>query len=59
MAAGAIFLQMLKAKGIEIGTHVAQMQEFMDAPFADEEAELRAQLLSLEEMCIRDSLSAA
>ena len=41
VAAGAIFLQMLKAKGIEIGTHVAQMQELMDAPFADEEAELR------------------
>ncbi len=38
VAAGAIFLQMLKAKNIEVGTHVAQMQEIMDEPFAQEEA---------------------
>lgn len=62
VAAGAIFLQMLKAKGIEVGTHVAQMQELTDAPFADEEAGLRAQLLSLEDQylaCLSDSTRTA
>ena len=62
VAAGAIFLQMLKAKGIEVGTHVAQMQELTDAPFADEEAELRAQLLGLEDQylaCLSDSTRTA
>ncbi|MSA70237.1 chorismate synthase [Holdemania massiliensis] len=59
VAAGAIFLQMLKSKGIEVGTHVSQMQEIMDEPLADDEILLRKQLLALEDQylaCIQDSV---
>ena len=48
VAAGAIFLQMLKSKGIEVGTHVSQMQEIMDEALAADEILLRKQLLALE-----------
>lgn len=59
VAAGAIFLQMLKSKGIEVGTHVSQMQEIIDEPLADDEIMLRKQLLALEDQylaCIQDSV---
>ena len=59
VAAGAIFLQMLKSKGIEVGTHVSQMQEIIDEPLADDEIVLRKQLLALEDQylaCIQDSV---
>ena len=59
VAAGAIFLQMLKSKGIEVGTHVSQMQEMMDEPLAADEILLRKQLLALEDQylaCIQDSV---
>lgn len=59
VAAGAIFLQMLKSKGIEVGTHVSQMQEIMDEPLAADEILLRKQLLALEDQylaCIQDSV---
>ena len=59
VAAGAIFLQMLKSKGIEVGTHVSQMQELMDEPLAADEILLRKQLLALEDQylaCIQDSV---
>lgn len=50
---------MLKSKGIEVGTHVSQMQEIMDEPLADDEILLRKQLLALEDQylaCIQDSV---
>ena len=59
VAGGAIFLQMLKSKGIEVGTHVSQMQEIMDEPLAADEILLRKQLLALEDQylaCIQDSV---
>lgn len=59
VAAGAIFLQMLKSKGIEVGTHVSQMQEIMDEPLAADEIVLRKQLLALEDQylaCVQDSV---
>lgn len=59
VAAGAIFLQMLKSKGIEVGTHVSQMQEIIDEPLAADEILLRKQLLALEDQylaCIEDSV---
>lgn len=59
VAGGAIFLQMLKSKGIEVGTHVSQMQEIIDEPLADNEIVLRKQLLALEDQylaCIQDSV---
>lgn len=59
VAGGAIFLQMLKSKGIEVGTHVSQMQEIIDEPLADDEIVLRKQLLALEDQylaCIQDSV---
>ena len=53
---------MLKAKNIEVGTHVAQMQEIMDEPFAQEEVASRHQLRALEDQylaCLSDSVREA
>ena len=47
VAAGAIFLQMLEARGILIGTHVLRIQHISDQPLAQVEETLRNQLLQL------------
>lgn len=47
VAAGAICQSVLAAKGVRIGTHLARCAGIPDAPFAEEEAALAAQLDAL------------
>lgn len=47
VAAGAIFLQMLQEKGIDVGTHLTQLQEIHDLPFSCDETEMRSQIKQL------------
>ena len=47
VAAGAIFLDMLAAKGVCVATHLAQCGGVSDAPFSDDPDELRRQMAAL------------
>ena len=48
VAAGSIFVQLLRSKGVWIGTHLAQCAGVADEPFAGEGAVLSSQLEALE-----------
>lgn len=48
VAAGAICMQVLRDKGIRIGTHISALHGIADTPFAAEEAALLRQLSALE-----------
>lgn len=47
-AAGGICLQVLKAKGISIGTHICRLENLFDKPFSPEAAELLGEISLLE-----------
>lgn len=49
VAAGAIFIQILRDKGIELLTHVKELHGVADEPFSGEEETLRKQLERLRE----------
>lgn len=49
VAAGAIALQILKQKGIMIGTHIEVCHGIQDDPFAQDPKDLEAQLAQLDE----------
>ena len=49
VAVGAICMQILKVKGIEIGTHIARMKQITDTSFAIHEQALRDQITALDE----------
>lgn len=49
VAAGAIALQILKTKGITIGTHIEKLHGIYDDSFASNEAKLQTQLTELEQ----------
>lgn len=48
VAAGAIALQMLKSKGIEVGTHIQQLHRIHDVPFSEDVDLARKQIQTLE-----------
>lgn len=48
VAAGAICLQVLRQKGIVIGSHILQLHGIEDRPFSTEETGLRQEILSLD-----------
>ena len=49
VAAGAICLQILKAKGIYIGTHIARLQQISDVPFGNTETEILAGIHAVDD----------
>lgn len=49
VAAGAIALQILKSKGIEIGTHINFLHSINDEPFSEDESILKEQIASINE----------
>ena len=49
VAAGAVCLQILRDKGIRIGTHIRELHGIVDAPFAEAEDELDRQIAGLDE----------
>lgn len=49
VAAGAICLQILRDKGIAVGTHIRELHGIEDLPFSGEEVALRGQLAALDE----------
>lgn len=50
VAAGAVALQILRSKGMLIGTHIQSLYGIPDSPFSQEEAELERQLDLLDEV---------
>ncbi len=49
VAAGAICLQILQSKGIAIGSHILQLKEIVDLPFAEERTILAEQIKTVNE----------
>ena len=48
VAAGAVMLQILEAKGILVGTHIARCAGIDDLPFSQEESQLAGQIRALD-----------
>lgn len=58
VAAGAIFIQILKSKNVVIGTHIKQCKDEYDVNFSDDEKEIREQIEKLNHSyipCINDN----
>lgn len=49
VAAGAICLDMLKSKGIEIASHIKSIKDIQDAPFSSDLSELKAQMANVND----------
>ena len=49
VAAGSIAMQVLKSKGIEIGTHILQCKDIKDRPFSQEETLLSEDIKAINE----------
>ncbi len=49
VAAGAICLQVLAAKGVRIGSHIARLQEISDRPFSSQEEALGREIAAVNQ----------